>query len=143
MTDDELRAYAKASHAAMYHKPPAKKRSSKTPEAKVSAAVDKYLKQLGCINIRTNSGSWQDEAGHWIMGAKAGTSDKTCCLPNGIFCAVECKASTKLTDAQRKYLDRVEALGGVAIVAYSKENVRIALVERFGLATVELWEKKR
>lgn len=42
-----------------------------------------------------------------------------------------------------KYLNRVKLLGGLAIVAYSVADLRAALVERFGLAMVEQWEKKR
>jgi hypothetical protein len=117
------------------------KRSGKTPEAKVSAKVDAYLKTIDAINIRTNSGSWQDDTGHYILGAKAGTSDKTVCLPNGRFCAIETK-STKgtLTDAQRRYRARVERLGGIYIEARSREDVRAGLVAAFGEMEVARWE---
>lgn len=138
LTPDEIQA--RAAHAAMYHKPTPKKRSGKTPEALVSAAVDRYLKKIGAINIRTNAGAWQDESGHYIQGAKAGTSDKTCCVA-GAFVAIETKSATgKLTDAQQRYQARVERLGGLYIAARSAADVRAALVARFGEATVRQWE---
>lgn len=123
-----------------------KKRSSKTPEAKVSAAIDRYLTLIGAVNIRTNSGVWQDEQGNYILGAKAGTSDKTCCLPSpdgssAPFCAIEVKSPTgRQTDAQQRYRARVEALGGLYILARSVDDVRAVLVARFGAATVASWE---
>lgn len=116
------------------------KRKGPTPEAKVSAAIDRYLKKIRAINIRTNAGSWSDDNGHTIMGAKAGTSDKTCCLPGGVFCAIEAKATTQQTEAQAKYQARVEALGGLYILARSAADVRAALIEHFGEAQVVLWE---
>lgn len=41
------------------------------------------------------------------------------------------------------YLLRVKLHGGLAVVAYSVADLRAALVERFGLATVEGWEARR
>ncbi len=138
MTPDEMRREAQLTHAAMYPRPKPKR---KHPEAKVSASVDAYLKKIGAIAIRTNAGSWQDEQGHWIMGAKAGTSDKTCCLPNGIFCAVETKSARgRLSDAQQRYQARVERLQGIYIEARSVADVRAGLVARFGEDVVRGWE---
>lgn len=120
-------------------KPTPKK--TKGPEAKVSAAVDRYLKKIKVINIRTNAGAWTDEQGNVIMGAKAGTSDKTCCVA-GVFVAIETKSDKgKQSEAQVAYQARVEALGGLYILARSTADVRAALVERFGEATVKGWEK--
>lgn len=142
MTPDEQAAEARARHAAMYPKRPAKRRGQ-TPEAKVKNQVDAYLKRLGVINIRTNAGSWQDGDGRWIYGAKAGTADRVVCLPNGVFCAIEDKSTTgKLSEAQRRYGERVTALGGLFVVARSRDDVRAALVARFGEATVRGWEGK-
>lgn len=119
-----------------------KKRSGTTPEAKVSKAIDAYLSLIGCINIRTNSGAWQDEHGNYIYGAKAGTSDKTLCLPGGgRFAAVECKAGTNtLSEAQKRYKARVVALGGLFIEARSVADLRAGLVAAFGAQTVADWE---
>jgi hypothetical protein len=122
------------------NRPTPKKRTGKTSEALVSAAVDRYLKKIGAINIRTNAGAWQDEAGYYIQGAKAGTSDKTCCIA-GAFVAIETKSATgKLTEAQERYQARVTRLGGLYIVARSAGDVRSALVTRFGESVVKGWE---
>lgn len=117
------------------------KRRGKTPEAKVKAQVDNYLKLIGALNIRTNAGSWQDDQGHIIQGAKAGTSDHTCCLPGGRFVAIEDKAAKgTLSDAQKAYRQRVLGLGGLWIEARSADDVRAALVTAFGEQTVRDWE---
>lgn len=118
-----------------------KKRSGATPEAKVTAAVDKYLKLIGVLSIRTNAGSWRDDSGNIIMGAKGGTSDKTLLLPGGRFAALELKAGTNtLSDAQKAYRQRVLGLGGLFIEARSADDVRAALVEAYGAQTVADWE---
>lgn len=133
MTDYELSYVSR--------RPPTKKKT-KTPEAKVSTAVDAYLKKLGVINIRTNAGSWADDDGRMIMGAKAGTADKHVCLPSGVFCAVETKSATgRQSEAQARYQARVESLGGLYILARSAADVRAALVARFGDAVVKGWEQ--
>lgn len=122
------------------------KRSGATPEAKVSKAIDKYLSLIGAIVIRTNSGSWQDEHGNYIYGAKAGTSDKTVAIPaqeghSATFLALEVKSATgKQSEAQKRYQRRVEAIGGLYILARSVEDVRQALFAAFGLDTIVGWE---
>lgn len=111
-----------------------KKRSGATPEAKVTAAVDKYLKLIGVLSIRTNAGSWRDDSGNIIMGAKGGTSDKVLCFPGvGRFVALEVK-SVKGTqsEAQRAFQSRVTALGGLYILVRSADELRNALVAAFG-----------
>lgn len=126
-------------HAMRRHDPP--KRKGPTPEAKVSAAIDRYLKKIHVLNIRTNAGSWADDQGNVIMGAKAGTSDKTCCVA-GRFVAIECKSATgKQSEAQIKYQTRVEMLGGLYILARSAADVRAALIAAFGAAQVATWEQ--
>lgn len=137
-TDDPIKAAAISSHKAMYHKPPTKKRTGKTPEAKVSAAIDKYLAKIGALVLRTSAGLVEVE-GRKIQIGQRGTSDRVCCIA-GTFVAVEIKATTRTTEAQEKFLTNVKLHGGLAIVAYSVEDLRSALVERFGAATVEQWE---
>lgn len=117
-----------------------KKRSGPTPEAKVSAACDVYLKLIGALCIRANAGSWQDDSGHYIQGAKAGTADKILCIASR-FVALEIKAAKgKQSDAQKRFQSRVEALGGLYILAHSKDELREALFAAFGLDTVVGWE---
>lgn len=142
MTPEEIKAAAISSHRAMYHKPEPKLRKGKTPEAKVSAAIDRYLAKIGALSLRTSAGLAEIE-GRKIQMGQRGTSDRTVCLPGGYWASIEIKATTKPTEAQQKYLNRVRTLGGLAIVAYSVADLRAGLVERFGLTTVEQWEKKR
>lgn len=140
MTPDEWAIEAAKRRDAQRPKQP-RKRAGKTPEAKVSAEIDRYLKQIGAITIRTNAGAWQDETGHWIMGAKAGTSDKVLCLRGGHFAGLEVKSSSgRQTEAQQRFQARVEALGGLYILARGKADVRAALVQRFGEGVVASWE---
>lgn len=125
---------------------PTKRRSGTTPEAKVTAECDKYLKSIGAIVIRTNAGSWADDQGNVIMGAKAGTSDKVLCLPPARgrpapFTALELKSPTgRPTEAQKAFRSRVEALGGVYILAHSATELRQALIDHFGETAVFTWE---
>lgn len=144
-TPEEIKAAAIASHKAMYHKPEPKRRQGKTPEAKVSAAIDRYLKKIGALSLRTSAGLAEID-GRKIQIGQPGVSDRTVCLPavdggRSAFCALEIKATTKLTLAQVKYLERVRSLGGITIVAYSVEDVRQALIKHFGEETVKAWER--
>lgn len=138
MTPEEIKAAARSSHKAMYHKPPTKKRTGKTPEAKVSAAIDRYLTKIGALSLRTSAGLAEIE-GRKIQIGQRGTSDRVCCIAS-VFVAVEIKATTRTTAAQEKFLTNVKLHGGLAVVAYSVADLRAGLVERFGLATVEQWE---
>ena len=47
------------------------------------------------------------------------------------------------TEAQRRFQARVEALGGLYILARSVADVRAALVGRFGEEVVRGWETRR
>jgi hypothetical protein len=115
-------------------------KKGKTPEAKVTAECDRYLKLIGCINIRANAGSWADDQGHMIMGAKAGTADKILCVA-GRFVALELKAAGGVqSEAQRKFQARVTALGGLYILAHDAGELKSALVVAFGAQAVTDWE---
>lgn len=113
---------------------PAKKRKGVTPEAKVTKACDAYLQSIGALVIRTNSGSWRDDSGNVIMGARGGTSDKVICMPGmGRFVALELKAANGVqSEAQKQFQARVIALGGIYILARSVDELRAALVAAFG-----------
>jgi hypothetical protein len=141
MTPDDHADEARKRHAAMYPKKPQKRRGA-TPEAKVKAQVEKYLAKIGALTLRTGAGVLTVGERVITIG-RAGGADLTVCLPTTLtggraaFCVVETKAATgALTAAQRRYLDKVRALGGLAIVARSAEDVRAALVAAFGEAAV-------
>jgi len=123
----------------MYHKPQPKKRTGKTPEAKVSADIDKYLKRIGALALRTSAGLIEKD-GRKIQIGQAGTSDRTCCIA-GVFVAIEIKAGSNMpTQDQLRYLQRVKDAGGLAIVAWSVSDLRSALIEKFGEQQVKRWE---
>lgn len=124
-------------------RPPSKPRR-KTPEAKVSTSLDGYLKKIGALVTRANAGMWQDDQGHTIMGAVAGTADKLVLLPGGLYLALEVKsAKGKTTEAQDRFAARVRRLGGLYIVARSKDELRAALVDYFGEDIVKRWEARQ
>lgn len=56
--------------------------------------------------------------------AQAGTSDITGCSKDGRFIAIECKIKpNKPTELQEAYLEEIRKRGGIAIVAYSFEDI--------------------
>jgi hypothetical protein len=121
------------------HKPTPKKRSGMTPEAKVSKAIDTYLKTLPCLPLRTSAGLIEID-GRKIQMGRAGVSDRTVLFQGGLWASIEIKATTGLSEAQKRYKGRVEDLGGLFIEARSADDVRQALIVVFGETTVDMWE---
>jgi len=77
---------------------------------------------------RINSGTQviEDHAGkrRVFRGAKKGTSDILACWPGGLFIAVEAKLrGKKPKPEQNAFLARIREIGGLAIVAYSPQDV--------------------
>ena len=121
-------------------RPPTPKRSSATPEARVTAQIKRYLTKIDAHVLRTGAGVAEFD-GRKVQIGQAGCSDLTCCI-GGLFVAIEIKSKAgKTTEAQEKYLVRVRRAGGLAIVARSALDVRAALVQRFGEAAVQEWER--
>lgn len=135
MNDDD-RAWVHA----VRRPPTPKKRSGTTPEAKVSNAIDRYLKQLGFYVLRTSAGMAEIDGRKMSIG-RAGTHDRTCCAPGGCYVSIEIKSAAGTpTPAQLRQKEFIERRGGLVIVARSTDDVRAALVARFGEATVCGWE---
>lgn len=142
LTAEQLAEEARKTHAAMYPKKPTK-RKGKTPEAKVKADVEKYLATIGALSLRTGAGLMVVGDRKFSMG-RSGCSDLTVLLPGGLWLSVETKsASGTPSDLQRRYGEKVAALGGLFVVARSRDDVRAALVARFGEELVRGWETKR
>lgn len=60
--------------------------------------------------------------------SKVGTPDFVCCLPNGMFLAIEAKAKGgTLSREQAQELSKIRASKGMAIVAFSLQDVIDAL----------------
>jgi len=139
MTPDEARDIARATHAAMYPPKP-KRRTGKTPEAKVSEQIDKYLKQLDFYVLRTSAGM-AEIGGRKIALGRTGGHDRTCCAPNGCYVSIEIKSATGTpTPAQLRQREFIERRKGLVIIARSAADVRAGLVARFGEAVVRGWE---
>lgn len=82
-----------------------------TPEGKVKAKVKKILDQYGALHFSP-------------MGTGYGVSGVSdiICLYRGRFIAIECKADEKKlpTALQLKFLERVQAWGGIGLVIHNK-----------------------
>lgn len=110
----------------------AKPKPKRTPETKLQSKIIKWLEEHGAIVLRTNSGVFTGESGNRVQGTAAGTSDLTCCW-RGRFVAIEVKAENgTTTDKQERYINRVNASGGLAFVARSVEDVKRQLLEVMG-----------
>jgi hypothetical protein len=73
---------------------------------------------------RQNSGAFTDSRGQFVRFGWPGCSDVIGQLRDGRFLAVEVKAERgRLSEAQRIFLDRVAAAGGVAFVARNAVDV--------------------
>lgn len=142
MTPDEWTTEAQKRRDAQRPKTP-KRRTGKTPEAKVAAECRAYLKRIGALVLRTGAGLVEVE-GRKIAIGRAGSSDDTALLPGGYWLSLEYKSERGvLSDLQRRYGETVTALGGLFVVARGKADVRAALVQRFGEAMVISWERKQ
>lgn len=98
-------------------------------EMALVAAIRDYLAMRQAITVRVNSGMKvipPDEPGgrkRVFRGAEKGTSDILACI-GGRFVAIEAKMpGNKTTPAQEAFLESVREAGGVAIVAYSIDDV--------------------
>jgi hypothetical protein len=88
-----------------------------TPEGKVKTLISKWLKER--------------DIPYWMvipnaMGRSNGMSDYVCILPNGKWLAIEAKSAGKksnVTANQQKFLDTVNAKGGLAVVVDSQEDL--------------------
>jgi hypothetical protein len=99
-----------------------------TPEGLVKAAILEYLQVRGFFAWNNPTGAVEVRPGQWMRFGKVGSSDILGCLPGGRFLAIECKAEKgRLSGAQRDFLNEVERLGGLTIVARSFQDVDRAL----------------
>lgn len=101
-------------------------------ESDVVSAVRQYLEWRGAVVVRVNSGATVLEykgRKRVIRMAEAGTSDILACLPDGRFCAMECKrdAASKPTAAQLEFLERVRKAGGIAAIVRTVEDAERAI----------------
>lgn len=105
-------------------------------QALVSAILE-WLHYNGAWAIRVNSGARPiEEKGRrrMIRLAPAGTPDIIAIWPGGLGMAIECKVGkNKPTDLQDATLEHIRECGGLAVVAYSIDDVDNAIKERIRL----------
>jgi len=80
-------------------------------EQTIQKEIIKYLESIGAYTIKT------------IRTNRAGTPDIIACL-NGRFIAIEVKRKgNKATPLQLAKIEQIRASGGIAFIAYSKDDV--------------------
>jgi hypothetical protein len=95
-----------------------------TEESVIIQACLEYLRIYGAFVWRNNTGALRDKTDRPVFFGKPGSSDILGLLPGGRFIAVECKSQKgKLSEKQKDFLEAVEHLGGLAIVARSVDDV--------------------
>jgi hypothetical protein len=106
----------------------------KTPEGAVVKVCLEYLALRGIYAYRQNTGAaeYQNKTGkkRFVRYGKPGASDIVGLLPGGRFIAVECKAPRgRLSELQAAFLQDIERMGGLAVVARSVEDLEKSLME--------------
>ena len=100
-------------------------------EQQIKKSIADYLrlKKFIVINHR-NVGIFKQDTKRYIPlpAGEKGVSDLIGCSPDGRFLAVEVKRpGGKATPDQIEFLERVKASGGIAVLAYSLEDVLAAV----------------
>lgn len=94
-------------------------------EADIQRSCRQWL-ALVALPIRVNSAAVKVDGRFFRANDQPGCSDLVVCLPPaGRFCAVEVKRpGGRVTPGQKSFLDRVAALGGLALVVTSLDDLR-------------------
>ena len=102
--------------------------NSMTTESIVLSGCLRYLQARGLFVWRNNSGATRIAPDRWISFGKKGSSDILGILPGGRALCVECKAPDgRLSPEQKQFLERVQGLGGLALVVRSWQELDQAL----------------
>jgi hypothetical protein len=100
----------------------------KTPEGAVVKACLDYLTLYGAYVWRNNTGALRDKKDRPVFFGKVGSSDIIGLLPGGRFIAVECKVpGGRLSEHQIGFLQDIERMGGLAVIARSVEDLEKSL----------------
>lgn len=94
-------------------------------ERDIQTAILKYLRanKIYCWKYN-NTGIWKQNTKSYIPASMLGVSDIIGILPDGKFLAIEVKKSGgKLTMYQKIFLQDIKDRNGIAIVAYSVDDV--------------------
>jgi hypothetical protein len=96
-------------------------------ESAIQAQIIQYLKLKGVFHYRNNSGGFKDANNHFYRFGALGSPD-IICVVKGQFVGIEVKApGGKQSEHQISFQKRLEADGGKYILAYSLEDVMVAL----------------
>jgi hypothetical protein len=106
----------------------------KEREQDIVNSIVYYIQLLGGVATRINSGMKIVEGAngrtHAFKGAPAGTADIIACM-GGKYWAIECKRpGERQSDKQQAFLDSVIEADGIAMVAYSVDDVRAELLRQ-------------
>jgi len=102
---------------------PQRRRRNQTPENDLKKAILSYLHFHKIPAWRINSGAIKIQD-RYIRFSVPGISDIVGVLPDGRILAVETKsAGNRLTPAQKDFLDTITRNNGVAVVAYSINDI--------------------
>lgn len=86
--------------------------------------IKEYLNYKGYFVWRNNTGAFKNAKGGFFKFGMVGSSDILGVAPGGRFIAIECKKKgNKLSDHQGDFITRIIKMGGIAIVAFSLEDV--------------------
>ena len=106
------------------------------PEGDLVRACLAYLEAAGVFAWRNNSGMAMlpgrgGKPQPVRFGGMPGASDILGVLLGGRFLAVECKVGKgKLSEAQRRFLERVDQMGGLALVVRDDVNGLVEEIEK-------------
>ncbi len=95
-------------------------------EGDLQKQIIDYLLLKGVVLLRINSVSrgFTRAVTRCGRGKESGVSDLIGCTKEGRFIAVEVKLpGGRVSDEQKTFLDQVKTSGGIAILAYSVEDV--------------------
>ena len=94
-------------------------------ESEIQHAIIQYLELRKFIVVKVNNtGVYVKARDTYIPPRQKGIPDLLCMAPGGRYLAVEVKRPGQHpSDDQRAFLERVEAKGGLALVAYSLDDV--------------------
>ena len=110
-------------------KPPARPTRPTAPrERNIQKHILNWLVAHGYLFSRTNSGDIVLDDGRHFRGATPGWPDLTGLTKRGRFCGIEVKTPTgRQSPSQRAMQARIEASGGLYILARSVADVQAAL----------------
>lgn len=114
-------------------------------EQKLVNQVIAYLKINGHYVWRQNTGGMYDSHKRFIKFGFKGISDIIGVASDGRMIAVECKVgNNKPTQFQTDFLEEIKRHGGIAILAYSLDDVISNLERKWNVAAIAVnlsWKK--